>query len=92
MAGYRPDQLDGSLGIVVSCNNRETGEAFLDTHSIGHLPHLVDEGGSWVTGNFGVNMSPSALVFRDGAVTDAYTFTKVGTLLKQLPKVPEGVS
>jgi hypothetical protein len=92
LAGYRPDQLGESLGVVVSCNSREAGEEFVDRYSLGHFPVFVDEGGAWVTGNFGVKMSPSALVFEEGVLTDAYTFSTVEALQGQIVKVKEGVS
>jgi len=54
MAGYRPDQLDGSLGIVVSCNNREKPARRSSIHTpLAICRTSFDEGGSWVTATSG---------------------------------------
>jgi hypothetical protein len=81
-----------SLGVVVSCSTRQAGDEFVQKYSLARLPHLVDEGGSWVTGTFGVTMSPSALLLEKGVLTEAYTFSKVEALLEQVGRVSEGVS
>lgn len=73
--GRLPDgALDDSVGVVVSAGDREVGEGFVETHSLGRIPHFVDEGGAWTTGNFDVNTSPAALIFKKGVLTEAYTF------------------
>jgi hypothetical protein len=92
LAEYPRERLGESLGIVVSCGSRDAGDEFIDRYSLGHLPHLVDEGGAWVTRSFGVKMSPSALVLEEGVLTEAYTFGKVEALLGQIMKVKEEVS
>jgi len=92
LTGYPQERLGESIGIVVSCSSRDTGDAFIDRYSLGHLPHLVDEGGVWVTESFGVKMSPSALVLEEGVLTEAYTFGKVDALLGQIMRVKEEVS
>ncbi|WP_445528405.1 hypothetical protein [Streptomyces cyslabdanicus] len=82
--GQLPDgALGEAVGLVVSTGSRETGEAFVAEYALGRMPHLVDEGGSWVTGNFGVNSSPSALVFEEGVLTEAYTFGTVQAIREQ---------
>jgi hypothetical protein len=68
------------MGILISTSHQQTGDEFVANNRIGRFPHYVDEGGSWVTGQFGVNFSPSALVFRDGQLTAAYVFQDVAAL------------
>jgi hypothetical protein len=68
------------------------GEEFVGRNALDRFPHLVDEGGEWVNGNFGVNMSPSGLLFEEGVLTDAYTFGKVEALLRHIARATEGVS
>lgn len=92
LANYQPDQIGVPFGVVVSTGMRETGDEFVERHSLGRFPYVVDEGGAWVTGSLGVKMSPSALVLEDGMLTEAFTFSKVQALLGQVVKVREGVS
>jgi hypothetical protein len=90
LSGYRADERTVPLGLIVSCGTRAAGEEFVGRYSLGDVPHLIDEGGSWVTGDFGVNMSPSALVFEEGVLIEAYTFGKVEALLERIVLVSEG--
>ncbi|MBV9093700.1 MAG: hypothetical protein JO132_07470 [Streptosporangiaceae bacterium] len=68
------------MGVVVSTSHEQTGEEFVAGNGIGRFPHHVDVGGSWVTGQFGVNFSPSALVFAGGRLVAAYIFHDVAAL------------
>lgn len=72
------------LAIVVSTAHRVTGEDFITRHQLGQFPHYIDEGGSWVTGEFGVQSSPSALVLHGGELLAAYMFHDVGALRTKL--------
>lgn len=87
-----PAERLGTFGIVVSCGVRQAGDEFVSRYALDRLPHLVDEGGAWVAGNFGVKMSPSALLFEEGRLAEAYTFGKLEPLLKKVSQVKEGVS
>ena len=69
-----------SMGIAISTSDREVGEDFVARHGLGELPHYVDVGGDWVSTEFDVRMSPSALVFRDGQLAAAYIFHDVAAL------------
>ncbi|GAA1710646.1 hypothetical protein GCM10009765_69930 [Fodinicola feengrottensis] len=91
LANYRPEKL-ADIGVVVSCGVAQVGEDFVGQHSIGHLPHLVDAGGSWVSTNFGVKTSPTALRFQDGVLVEAYSFSRLEPLLGRISTVLEGVS
>ena len=68
------------MGIVISTSHQETGDEFVASNRIGRFPHYVDVGGRWVTGQFDVNFSPSALVFEDGQLAAAYIFHDVAAL------------
>lgn len=68
------------MAIVVSTAHRLTGEDFIARHRLGQFPHYLDEGGSWVTGEFGVQSSPSALVFYGRELLAAYMFHDVDAL------------
>jgi len=69
-----------TMGVVISTSHRDVGENFVTQHGLGGLPHYVDVGGEWVSGEFDVRMSPSALVFRDGRLVGAYIFHDVAAL------------
>jgi hypothetical protein len=85
-------QLTGSPGhadwtdmaVLVSTAHLQTGENFVGKHGLGSLPHYIDVGGDWVQGEFGVRMSPTALVFRSGQLTAAYEFNDVAALRAKL--------
>jgi hypothetical protein len=68
------------VGVVVSCSAAETGTEFVAEHGLRHFAHFVDPEGAWARGEFGVQSSPSALVFRGGRLASAWTFTDVTTL------------
>jgi hypothetical protein len=91
LSNYRSEKL-ADIGVVVSCALTPVGEEFVGQHSIGHLPHLVDAGGRWVSENFGVKTSPTALRFQDGVLVEAYSFSKLEPLLERISTVLEGVS
>jgi hypothetical protein len=63
------------LAVVVSTADAAHGAEFVTTHGLTRLPHHVDEGGAWVSGEFGIAISPAALVFRDGMLVSALAFT-----------------
>lgn len=66
--------LDLAAFPVITCSTRERGEQFVATHGLQVVPHFIDEGGAWVSGNFDVTLSPCALLFDDGALTSALAF------------------
>ena len=72
------------MAIVVSTAHRVTGEDFITRHQLDQFPHYIDAGGSWVTGEFGVQSSPSALVFHGAELLAAYMFHDVGALRTKL--------
>ena len=92
LASYEPDEMGLPFGVVVSTGTRETGEEFVEHHALDRFPYVVDEGATWITGTLGVKMSPSALVFENGVLTEAFTFTNVQAILGRIVKVTQGVS
>jgi len=92
LALLAPDRLDVPVGVVISAGGRAAGEEFANRHALARYPHLVDERGEWISGNFGVNTSPTALVMERGALAEAYTFTKATDLIQTVVKAREGVS
>lgn len=78
------------FAVVVSAPRAEAGADFLAQHPmVRDYPHLVDVGGTWLTGNFAIDMSPSVLVFARGQLQSAYTFTQA-TELAQLSTLDSG--
>ena len=80
----------GRLGLVVVSPTVSIGEEFIDQQNLHDVPHFVDEGGQWVAGNFGVTLSPAALVFEDGELVRAFTFSSVTLLRDRIDSVKEG--
>ena len=68
------------LGVVVSAGAVRNGEDFVARRGIGRYPHLIDEGGQWVGEEFGVRLSPTALVFTGGVLTAALLFNDIPAL------------
>lgn len=68
------------LGVVVSAMNKRAGDDFVARHGLTAFPCHVDAGGEWISEQFGVRLSPSALVFRDGQLSSAHMFYDVAAL------------
>jgi hypothetical protein len=66
--------------VVVSCGDRANGEDFVERHGLRRLPCYIDEDGSWVTGAFGVQTSPTGLLIRDRRLESALLFADVAAL------------
>lgn len=73
--------------IVISTARRLTGEDFANSYGLSQFPHYIDEGGKWVSGEFGVQSSPSALVFDGGQLIAAYIFHDVAALQARLSQL-----
>lgn len=74
-------------GIVLSTASRLVGQDFISSYGLGKFPHYVDEGGKWVSGEFGVQSSPAALVLEDGQLVAAYIFHDVNALQAKLSQL-----
>jgi len=72
------------MAIVISTAYHASGEDFVDRHGLDHFPYYIDAGGSWLTGEFGLQFSPCALVFNGGQLLAAYLFDDVGALQARL--------
>lgn len=75
------------VGVVVSSASQQNGEEFVSQFGLGTFPVHVDEGGEWLTGQFGVQTSPGALVFRAGRLMSAHVFNDVAALRSALETV-----
>ncbi len=79
----------GELGVVVSTSNQGRGNDFVARHGLGAFRHFVDTGGDWVSDQFGVRVSPTALVFTAGRLESAYVFYDVAALRAKIKKERE---
>ena len=52
----------------------------LEHHGIEGVPYFVDELGQWVTREFNLRHSPSALLFHRGRLTSGVMFNDIATL------------
>jgi hypothetical protein len=73
MAGY-------DTGVVLSTADPERAEAFMRDYGLPRASVFVDVDGAWVTKEFGVLTSPSALILRDGQLSSALVFTDIAAL------------
>lgn len=67
-------------GVALSTVDAERAEVFMRDYGLPKGSVYVDVGGRWVTGTFGVQTSPSALLLRDGQLISAVVFTDLATL------------
>ncbi|HEX8304910.1 MAG TPA: hypothetical protein VF612_08520 [Jatrophihabitans sp.] len=67
-------------GVVLSTADPDRAEAFVREHGLPRDSVYVDVEGAWVTTEFGVLTSPSALILRDGQLSSALVFTDVAAL------------
>ncbi len=74
--------------VLVSCSEYGIGEAYVERYELGRFPFYVDQGGAWVNTNFGVQTSPTALVFAEGSLRDALLFQDVSELSRRLQTQP----
>jgi hypothetical protein len=68
------------LYIVISTSDPAQGLAFVEHHGIEGVPYFVDELGQWVTREFNLRHSPSALLFHRGRLTSGVLFNDIATL------------
>jgi len=81
VAGQLADHADvADIAVAVSTADAAAGAEFVAANGLARLPHHVDEGGDWVSGEFGITVSPAALVFRDGMLISALAFTDFAML------------
>ncbi|MBE1492783.1 hypothetical protein [Plantactinospora soyae] len=84
IAGQVSKMLDrgpANLGLVVACPARERGEHFAATHGIDRGTLYIDEDGAWTKGEFSVETSPAALLFRNGRLQSALLFWDLPAVL-----------
>jgi hypothetical protein len=70
----------GEFAVVLSAPDDQRAEEFVAQHKLTGLPYHVDVGGTWVSTEFGVRSSPTALVFRDGRLVSGFIFSDLQAL------------
>ncbi|MEU4645719.1 hypothetical protein, partial [Micromonospora sp. NPDC023814] len=92
VAGQIGDLADPrDFALLISTIDQARGKDFVTRHELSQLPHHIDVGGEWVTGELEVMTSPTALVFRDGRLVSALLFTDVAVLSAAVFPVKEAV-
>lgn len=84
VAGELAGQLDVlpgyETGVALSTVGADRAESFMREYGLPRRSVYVDIGGDWVTGAFGVQTSPSALILRDGELVSAVVFGDIAAL------------
>ena len=75
--------------LAISTGARIRGEEFVTRHRLTDFPYFVDEGGEWLSGEFGIQSSPTALVFRGKRLESAHEFNDVAALRAALDQGPD---
>ena len=70
----------GELAVVVSTGSESAGQSFITQHRLTAFRWFIDTGGDWISQQFGVRVSPTALAFSDGRLSSAYGFHDVAAL------------
>jgi len=76
----RPELASGNLALVISTSDAAGADQFVKQFNLERIPRYVDVDGDWVTAEFGVQVSPTALMFRRGQLTAALVFADVETV------------
>ena len=76
--------LDAPVGLVISSHGRSSGEEFIARHTLQAFPYFIDDGGVWTSSKIGINQSPTALLFNEGRITAAYSFSDVTAVMQML--------
>ncbi|GAB3953388.1 hypothetical protein [Micromonospora vulcania] len=92
VAAQLADQPDtGDVGVVVTSATRVDAAEFVQRHGIARFPYHVDDGAAWVSTEFGVKISPSAAVIKDGRLVSALLFTDVAAVQAAVQATKEAV-
>ncbi|WP_406078288.1 hypothetical protein [Micromonospora sp. NBC_00858] len=86
---HQPDT--GDVGVVVTSATFGDAVEFVQRHGLARLPYLIDEGAAWVSTEFGVKISPSAAVVKDGRLVSALLFTDVAAVRAAVQATKEAV-
>lgn len=76
-------------GVVISAASLDRARQFQLTNDLHGFPCFLDDEGSWVTGEFGVQTSPVALLLRDGRLDAAYVLDDLDLLEPLIPRRTE---
>jgi hypothetical protein len=91
LAAHRDPAELGGFAVVLSTSDLRRGEEFLARYQLAPLVHYLDVGGAWVTAEFSVWTSPSALVLKGGRLVAALAFSDFATLRAAVTSVGEPV-
>jgi hypothetical protein len=78
------------MSLLVSTGAAVRGGDFVSRHRLQEFPYFIDESGEWVSGQFGVQSSPAALVFDGRELVAAYEFNDVAALRTKLADAMTG--
>ncbi len=76
-------------GVVISAASLDRARQFQSANDLHGFRLFLDDGGDWVTSEFGVQTSPSALLLRDGQLDAAYIFDDMDLLVPLIPRRTE---
>jgi len=86
VAAHRAERAWPELGVVVTTGGRYRAADFIAEHGLSEVPHYVDDGGEWVSAEFGVRHSPLALVVRERRLVAAYGLNSVAALRRRIER------
>ncbi len=77
------------LGVVISAASLDRAQEFQAANGLTDFTCYLDDGGEWVTGEFGVQSSPVALIMRSGKLDAAYILDDLDLLKPLIPTTTE---
>ena len=72
------------MAIVISTAYHSSGADFVNRYGLDRYTYYIDTGGSWLTGEFGVQFSPCTLVVNGRQLVAAYIFYDLSALQARL--------
>jgi hypothetical protein len=72
-------------GVLISCADTQTGDDLVRRYGLERLPYHLDLGGRWISEQFGVQTSPTALIVKDRRLETALVFTQLSAVRAALP-------
>lgn len=77
------------LGVVISAASIERAQEFQAANDLTGFTCYLDDGGEWVTGEFGIQSSPVALIMRSGKLDAAYILDDLDLMKPLIPTTTE---
>ena len=63
------------IALTIASPRRELAESFVEKHQLQLVRHWIDDGGKWLRDDVGVSTSPVCLLFDEGELTAALSFS-----------------